>query len=251
MKTAWIFFWLGLFSGTAFSAGIPKDAHERVFAQGWECNEGFYQQGQHCAAVIVPEHGRLNVLGNGWECEAGYSRKGEACVVMRAPEHAQLDMFGKGWHCLYGYRQENDACVPVLLDKRTEAALLEAAPVPIPNAGPEGTACHAGYNKCTSACCASVYDRKTDRVLKNSDFMVNCTRACAEAAGRCDDDGSQDACGVFASVCRDNCPEVVHDLVTGQYVSETNARDVCVNACRQGMSRCAYHARRFSGSSSL
>jgi len=246
--------WVCLFivlAGSAQGADVPKNAHALVFEPGWECDEGFFRQGSRCLAVVVPEHARLNLLGNGWECNAGYVRKEQACVVLRAPAHAQLDPFGQGWNCWPGYRRQDDRCVPEGLAEKTEEMPVDVKSLPIAATGPEGTACLAGYNKCTSACCHPVHDLATNRELKRSDFLARCSQACAEAKVRCAADASPVRCDAFNDLCPELCPDTVQDLALVQRAESTNAKSVCEKACRQGMSRCTYHARKFETAPSL
>jgi hypothetical protein len=275
MKKMFVFLMLILFSDPAYSVEIPKHAHAKVFEAGWECDEGFFWDGNRCAVVVVPEHGRLNLLGHGWECESGYVRSKGACVSIQVPDHAEIDPFGKGWNCLPGFYKEGETCVQMQLpvharlddtgkdwecehgfkkqdvhciemtfDEKVEAKrLLEESLAQNEDRGPEGTACHAGYNKCTSACCQPVYDHSTGRQVKNSDFIDLCSRACSQARFQCEGEDPKRQCVVFNDVCPDLCPTTVHDLDFGQYLASTNSRDVCVKACRYGMARCEYHAR--------
>jgi hypothetical protein len=36
--------------------------------------------GRGCAAIVLPEHARIDYSGNNWECAAPYRRKQDACV---------------------------------------------------------------------------------------------------------------------------------------------------------------------------
>ena len=272
-----------MFCGLSGAAGMPSNAHAKVFAAGWECDDGFAQRGTVCARVVVPDHGRLNLLGNGWECLPGYSPRGEACVLTRVPDHAGLDPFGKGWNCLPGFYREEEKCIAIKLppnarldslgkswecdsgfkehqgscvemsdlEKAEEVRRVEALGPRAVSGGPEGSSCHAAYNKCTSVCYQPVYDQATGRSLKNTDFIQNCSLACSQAEAGCSAELAKDQCPQFGRICRETCPETVHDLDLGQYLTATNAKSVCEKACHYGTSVCDYHARRFRASPSL
>ncbi len=277
MKRTCLVFLLIVWPGVVFSADVPPHAHLKVFAAGWECDEGFYQQEGMCLPVVVPEHGRLNILRNGWECESGYARSGDLCRIMRIPDHAQLDPFGKGWNCLPGFYQEGDQCQPVPVpphatlddlgrdwvcdhgfkkqeefciemsepEKLVEEKHILASKSSLQVNGPEGTSCHAGYNKCTSVCYQPVYDQLTGRPLKKTDFIARCSQACSEAEARCGNEEAKGQCILFDRICAERCPSTVHDLAAGRYLADTNAQSLCQQACRYGMAACDYHARKF------
>ena len=107
-----------LFSGAADAARsdeprLPAHAKRNAYSNGWDCDRGYYRQGQQCLPVQPPKHASLNFYGNGWDCDRGYFRQGQQCLPVQPPKHASLNFYGNGWDCDRGYYRQGQQCLPV------------------------------------------------------------------------------------------------------------------------------------------
>lgn len=74
-----IFLLFSIFTFSAFSAGLPKNAHIVPQAWGWECDHGYVQSRISCVKVRIPKNAKLTEDGHGWECEEGYEKYRDEC----------------------------------------------------------------------------------------------------------------------------------------------------------------------------
>ena len=106
--------------GFAQSTGpaIPENASAKSYGDGWECDLGFRQSDETCAAITVPEnaYSTNRSYGRGWECYHGFRAIDEVeCSVVDVPEGGYLDPSGERWWCLRGYVKVDDTCQEIIL----------------------------------------------------------------------------------------------------------------------------------------
>ena len=106
--------------GFAQSTGltVPENASAKTYGDGWDCDLGFRQSEESCAAIIVPEnaYSTNRSYGSGWECFHGFQIKDEIeCSLVDVPEGGYLEPSGKSWRCLRGYVKIDDACHEIIL----------------------------------------------------------------------------------------------------------------------------------------
>ena len=100
------------------AAAIPENASAKRYGTGWECDLGFRQSEENCAAIIVPEnaYSTNRSYGLGWECFHGFRIKDEVeCSLVDVPEGGYLDPSGERWRCLRGYVKIDDTCQEIIL----------------------------------------------------------------------------------------------------------------------------------------
>ena len=73
--------------------GLLGAVHGHVFAQG--------------GSVEVPENAHAKRYGNGWECNKGYREVNEGCAAVKVPANAYPtnQSYGRGWECNREYRE--------------------------------------------------------------------------------------------------------------------------------------------------
>jgi len=81
------------------SAMFPENAHAKSYGTGWECNPGYRQVENSCAALEVPANAfPTNAsYGAGWECKRGYQEISGTCTMINVPAHGHLNVYGDGW----------------------------------------------------------------------------------------------------------------------------------------------------------
>ena len=100
-------------------AMLPGNSHATNY--GWECNEGYYSNGNWCEKI--PPNAHRNKYGNGWDCNYGYKENDGRCEKLAVcsngqykltdfdcadlPEHAH-EVSGYTWECDYGYVNMSD-----------------------------------------------------------------------------------------------------------------------------------------------
>lgn len=116
--------WLGtlcavmLMALPSFAQPVPDNASAKSYGDGWECDIGYRQREDLCAAVVVPENAYATnrSYGRGWACLHGFlERDRTSCVAVVVPEGAFLDPSGERWHCLRGFARRDGACVEVIV----------------------------------------------------------------------------------------------------------------------------------------
>lgn len=120
---------------------IPENAHLNIFGNGWECNRGYYRSGNSCEKVVLPANAHINLYGNGWECDRGYYRSGQQCKKVIVPEHAHINIYGNGWECDRGYYRSGQECKEVVVPEHAHINLIG-----------NGWECDRGYKKVYNAC---------------------------------------------------------------------------------------------------
>ena len=73
-------------------ADVPENAHTKSYGTGWECDPGYREMGDHCAAVAVPANAfsTNSSYGSGWDCNRGYIKGSDSCTAVSVPPHARL-----------------------------------------------------------------------------------------------------------------------------------------------------------------
>ena len=96
---------------------IPKNAYLNSSGNRWECERGYYEEGNKCKAINVPANGFLTGLPHesGWDCERGYKPVKKDCVAIAVPKNGYLkngaSRYTSGWQCERGYREVQNNCI--------------------------------------------------------------------------------------------------------------------------------------------
>ncbi len=198
----------------------------------------------------IPPHASLDTMGQWWRCDRGYFKNANTCQQIQLPVHARLDSSGNNWECLDAFKRQAEACIPMSLEEKLKQEkdlkekILQAEEWEQERARSvvvvRTSICVAAYNKCTSTCYSTLYDRYSGRVAKSIDFINSCSGACADGQNGCEEPVDNDPCNAFAIACRNNCPAVIHLKESGQVSSGTNAEENCKKACSDGETRCYY-----------
>lgn len=76
------------------------------------CSHGYKMVAGACAAIKVPEHGKLNYRGDNWVCNFGFQRFQDGCVPVIVPRNATLGRNSDAWRCNRGYYEIRGICMP-------------------------------------------------------------------------------------------------------------------------------------------
>jgi hypothetical protein len=98
---------------TAADNRLPANAKIDYLGTGWDCQRGYYQQGNECLKVAVPANAKIDYLGTGWDCQRGYYQQGNECLKVAVPANAKIDYLGTGWDCQRGFFQQGNECLKV------------------------------------------------------------------------------------------------------------------------------------------
>jgi Putative peptidoglycan binding domain len=99
--------------------------------------------------------------------------------------------------------------------------------------------CSAAYNACVANCQGPIFDYEEGEYRHNTDFEDNCEDACNTGGDNCDDEDDADArCDEFQISCNNECPSDAYDYNKGEYLEESDAEDLCEDACSAGYSAC-------------
>ena len=102
--------------GAVFAQGgsleVPENASAKTYGSGWECDPGYREIDEACAAVKVPANAypTNKPYGRGWVCGRGFREVGETCAAIEVPANAYLNSSGDKWECERGYRDVGGAC---------------------------------------------------------------------------------------------------------------------------------------------
>jgi len=112
-------------------------------------------------------------------------------------------------------------------------------PRPPPGRQFEHAKCAAAYNACVANCHGPVFDYEKGAYRYNTDFEDNCEDACSTGANNCDDeDDADERCDEFRNSCNNECPSDAYDYDKGHYLEESDAEDLCEDACSASYSAC-------------
>lgn len=99
--------------------------------------------------------------------------------------------------------------------------------------------CEDAESKCKRSCDSTVYDWDSGEYLYYTDAEDLCEDACKRGARSCDDEDSiDDGCYEFKRRCKRDCPSEVYDWDSGEYLYNTDAVDLCEDACNSGYRWC-------------
>jgi len=64
---------------------VPVNAQAKPYGTGWECKQGFRQDGVACVAIKLPENAYLSETSHvsGWECRRGYKSDRNSCEAVK------------------------------------------------------------------------------------------------------------------------------------------------------------------------
>ena len=124
---------------------LPENATARSYGTGWNCDKGYREKNNGCAAILIPEnaYSTNKTYGRGWECKRSFRKIDDTCILIKVPTNGYLDHSGKQLKCNRGYLINNDSCDAIDIP---ENGFLETS-----SYGP-GWECERGYraekNKC-------------------------------------------------------------------------------------------------------
>jgi hypothetical protein len=94
---------------------LPKNAlqTDMQYSDSWVCRRGYMLVGRECEKVLIPENAYLNAPATRWECERGFREINQKCEKIEVPVNGFLtdSIFGRGWKCERGFKIENELCV--------------------------------------------------------------------------------------------------------------------------------------------
>jgi hypothetical protein len=129
---------------------------------------------------------------------------------------------------------------------------LPATPPPVPRSHRQHparffahAACARAYNRCVGDCTGPVFDYDKGTYRYNTDFEDNCEGSCLAGGNACDgvdetddDDAADERCDEFQSSCNNDCDSDAFDYDRGDYIEDSDAEDLCEDACSTGYAAC-------------
>jgi len=102
--------------------------------------------------------------------------------------------------------------------------------------------CANAYAACIANCGGPVFDYEEGEYRQNTDFEENCEGSCLVGGNNCDDadvDQAAERCDEFQSSCDNDCESDAFDYDRGEYLLNTDADELCGDACSAGEAACS------------
>ena len=94
---------------------LPENAlqTDTRYSDSWVCVRGYALVDGKCEKKLIPENAYLNAPATRWECDRGFREVNQKCEKIEVPENGFLtdSIFGRGWKCERGFKIENELCV--------------------------------------------------------------------------------------------------------------------------------------------
>jgi hypothetical protein len=91
---------------------IPENSNARDYGGGWDCDIGFFKDGDSCKEILLPKNALQTDMrySDSWVCRRGYALVGGDCEKMLIPKNAYLNAPATRWECDRGFREINQKC---------------------------------------------------------------------------------------------------------------------------------------------